>query len=66
MPGGVGGQQLARRLQADRPDLKVVYVSGYSAEIASQEPPLRTGVNYVQKPFSPHQLLETVRRCLDG
>lgn len=66
MPGSVSGPQLTRRLQADRPGLKVLYVSGYSAEIASQEPPLRTGVNYVQKPFSPNQLLETVRRCLDG
>jgi CheY-like chemotaxis protein len=34
VPGGLSGQQLARRLQADRPKLKVLYVSGYSADLA--------------------------------
>ena len=66
MPGGTSGQQLARRLQEDNPRLKVIYMSGYSAEIAGRELVLRHGENFVQKPFPPDHLLETIRSCLDG
>jgi PAS domain S-box-containing protein len=65
MPAGVSGQQLARQIQAEKPDLKVVYVSGYSAEIAGRELQLRNGENFVQKPFAPDQLMATIRRSLD-
>jgi two-component system cell cycle sensor histidine kinase/response regulator CckA len=66
MPAGMSGQQLARRLQQDNPRLKVVFISGYSAETAGREIELNSGQNFVQKPFPPDQLLETVRRCLDS
>lgn len=66
MPGGISGLKLAGRLQADNPKLKVIYTSGYSAEIAGCEVALRAGENFVQKPTSPEQLLEIIRRCLDG
>ncbi len=66
MPAGVSGQQLAKTLQADKPDLKVVYTSGYSAGIAGREIQLQAGENFVQKPFRPDDLLKTVRSCLDG
>jgi len=65
MPAGISGQQLARKIQAERPALKVIYITGYSAEIAGQAIELRSSENFLQKPFHPHQLLETVRRCLD-
>jgi CheY-like chemotaxis protein len=65
MPGGLSGQQLASRLQRDNPQLKVIFTSGYSAEIAGRHLQLRTGENFVQKPFLPEQLLETIRRSLD-
>jgi CheY-like chemotaxis protein len=64
MPG-VDGWELARRLQTDNPGLKVVFISGYSAEIAGRELQLRPGENFVQKPFGANQLLDTIRRCLD-
>jgi CheY-like chemotaxis protein len=66
MPAGLSGQQLARQIHAEKPDLKVVFTSGYSAEIAGRELQLRSGENFLQKPFASDQLLETVRRCLDG
>jgi CheY-like chemotaxis protein len=66
MPAGVSGQKLARQIQAEKPDLKVIFTSGYSPEIAGRELELRSGENFLQKPCSPDQLLETVRRCLDG
>ena len=66
MPAGIGGHELARRLVADRPDLKVIYMSGYSAELAGRELRLGRRETFLQKPFPPELLLETVRRCLDG
>jgi PAS domain S-box-containing protein len=65
MPGGLSGQQLARLLREQNPQLKIIYTSGYSAEIAGHELELRSGENFVSKPFSPNRLLETIRRCLD-
>jgi two-component system, cell cycle sensor histidine kinase and response regulator CckA len=66
MPGELSGQQLARKLQSARPELKVIFTSGYSAEIAGKGIELWGGENFVQKPFSPNQLLQTLRRSLDG
>lgn len=66
MPGGVSGQELARRLQADQPQLKVIYTSGYSADIAGREFQMHDGEAFLQKPFAPEQLWETIRRSLDG
>ena len=65
MPGGLSGRELARQLQADRPQLKVIYTSGYSAEIAGRELELRSGENFIQKPFTPEQLLKTIRLSLE-
>jgi PAS domain S-box-containing protein len=66
MPGGMSGQELARRLQAERPELKVIFMSGYSAAIAGRELELRDGANFLQKPFPTEKLVATVRRCLEG
>jgi two-component system cell cycle sensor histidine kinase/response regulator CckA len=66
MPAGLGGRELAQRLQAEKPELKIIFFSGYSAELAGKELDLRHGENFLQKPFGPDHLLETVRRCLDG
>ena len=65
MPGGVDGRELAARFQAQRPSLKVIFCSGYSAEIAGRELVLQTGQNFIQKPCPSNQLLETVRSSLD-
>ncbi len=65
MPGGVSGLQLARRLLAEKPDLRVVYTSGYSAETAGKELPLKDGINYLAKPYDLDQLFRTVRNALD-
>jgi PAS domain S-box-containing protein len=66
MPGGTSGVELARLLRADKPGLKVIYTSGYSAEIAGRELRLDGGELFVQKPCSPDDLLKDVRNCLDG
>jgi PAS domain S-box-containing protein len=65
MPGGVSGRDLAERLRADRPDLKIIWMSGHDGEIAGRGIELREGVNFLQKPFGQIPLLACVRRCLD-
>jgi len=66
MPEGVSGEQLARQLLAEKPGLKVVYTSGYNAEIAGKELKLTDGVNYLAKPYELERLFQTVRTALDG
>ncbi len=66
MPGGVDGRELAAHLQSEKPSLKVLFTSGYSAEIAGRELILVAGQNFIQKPYPSSQLLEAVRNCLDG
>jgi two-component system, NtrC family, sensor kinase len=67
MPGGVSGRELAEQLQACRPALKVVFMSGYSGESLGKDHGFmeRTRGCFLQKPCTANSLLETVRRCLD-
>ena len=65
MPGGVGGAELARRLRERKPELRVIYTSGYSSEIVGKN----FGENdpvFLQKPYRPPQLAQLVRKCLDS
>jgi two-component system cell cycle sensor histidine kinase/response regulator CckA len=66
MPAGLSGQKLASRLQQDKPQLKVIFTSGYSSEVAGRQVDSQLGENFLQKPFLPDQFLETIRRCLDN
>jgi len=65
MPDGMTGNNLAQRLIRENPRLKVVYMSGYSAEIAGKDLPLVEGVNFLTKPFATEKLAKIVRHCLD-
>jgi two-component system, cell cycle sensor histidine kinase and response regulator CckA len=64
LPGTLSGRQIAERLLADEPDLKVVYMTGYSPDAVGNNPLLREGVNFISKPFTPAALLRTLRTCL--
>jgi PAS domain S-box-containing protein len=66
MPGGISGRDLANRLQQKNPQLKVLFVSGYSSEMAGRQLELKSGEKFLQKPFPNDQFLAAVRRCLDG
>ncbi len=65
MPG-MSGSQLATRLEADRPGIHVLYISGYSEEAIAQHGVLQPGRSFLQKPFPPGVLLRKVREILDG
>ena len=65
LPDRMSGLQLTRQLQVGRPKLRVLFMSGYSAEMSGREFEFEAGRNFLQKPFSAMQLLETVRRALE-
>ena len=64
MPG-FSGLELARRLGAKRPALRVLFISGYSDQEASQWGKLNQPYQFLQKPFHPDAFLTKVRRILD-
>ncbi|MBN2507423.1 MAG: response regulator [Verrucomicrobia bacterium] len=67
MPRGMTGCELAGTLRGMRPDLKVIYTSGYSADLVGpSHEELVEGFNFIQKPYRPHALAQTVRCRLDG
>jgi two-component system, cell cycle sensor histidine kinase and response regulator CckA len=66
MPEGLNGWELAERLRADAPGLKVVYTSGYSPELFSGSLPAGERANFLPKPFHPRTLAKTVRQRLDN
>ena len=65
MPGGINGIEVAGQLLELEPKLKIIYVSGYSAEVAGKDFPLEEGVNFLSKPFQTQKLAQTIRNCLD-
>jgi len=65
MPDGMNGVELAERVRGDRPELKVIYTSGYLADL-SREDIARHSDAYIAKPFSLMELARLVRRTLDG
>ena len=66
MPDGMTGKQLAEVLVHENPNLKVIYTSGYSRDIAGQGFSLQDGVNFLSKPFQAAKLGQTVRNSLDA
>ena len=60
------GKEVAERLQADRPDVKVLYMSGYARPVLASTGTLDPGVILLEKPFSANALLCAVRQVLDA
>jgi CheY-like chemotaxis protein len=66
MPDGISGAELAQRLLAGQPHLKVIFTSGYTANEINPEMLAKTGARYLQKPFTQDVLARAVRDTLDG
>jgi len=64
MPG-ISGRELAKRLTGLYPNLRVLYMSGYTYNVIAQDGTLEEGISFLQKPFTPHVLAQRVREVLD-
>jgi DNA-binding NtrC family response regulator len=64
MPG-LSGRELAKRLTPRQPNMRVLYMSGYTFNVIAQGGMLEDGVAFLQKPFTPSTLAEKVREILD-
>src|SRR5205823_5752785 len=65
MPNGLSGRELAERFRRERPNLKVIFSSGYSLAVVGTDMVLQEGLNFLQKPYHPRKLAQAVRVCLD-
>ena len=61
----VNGKELAERLKKMRPDMKILYTSGYTADVIAHHGVLDEGMNFLGKPYSPFALAKAVRDVLD-
>lgn len=64
MPGNHNGLELAEKLRADRAGLKVIYTSGYSADLFASNVQLQEGRNYLPKPYLSSKLISILRQAL--
>jgi two-component system, cell cycle sensor histidine kinase and response regulator CckA len=61
----LGGAELARRLREARPDIRVLFMTGYSAEAVATHGVLAPDSSLLQKPFTAEELMRRVRGALE-
>lgn len=66
MPVGLGGQELAEKFTKQEPTMKVIFISGYSLQVAGKGFTRMDDLNFLQKPFDGAKLARAVRQCLDA
>jgi two-component system, cell cycle sensor histidine kinase and response regulator CckA len=65
MPG-TSGRELAEQIQALRPDIAILYMSGYTDDAVVRRGVLQAGTAFIQKPFGADALALRVREVLDA
>jgi len=60
----MNGRELAEQLQCLYPDIKILFMSGYTAEVIAHRGVLNKGVQFIQKPFAIQDLAVKVREAL--
>ena len=66
LPGGMTGRELADRARQDRPDLPVLFTTGYAGDIMAQIQPMDLGTGLLPKPFTRAALASKLRTLLEG
>ena len=61
----MGGRELAEHLLGQSPDLKIMFMSGYTDDEILKHGVVAARVEFLQKPFTPHALANRVRSVLD-
>ena len=62
----MSGRDLARQVTARYPNIRVLFMSGYATDVIAEGGLLDAGVHFLQKPFGPELLSQTVRRIFEG
>jgi two-component system cell cycle sensor histidine kinase/response regulator CckA len=62
----MSGKELVERLRSLKPEVKVIYMSGYASSILSTGNKFGSDVIFLQKPFRPAELNQTVREILES
>ncbi len=66
VPGLLSSKELIDRVTRSRPEIAVIYMSGYTDDVIAHHGVLDPGIQFVQKPFTPNSLAFKVRRALDA
>lgn len=60
----MNGKDLAVKLATLRPDMRILFMSGYNEDIVSEKGVLNEGIHYINKPFSPARIAKKIREVL--
>jgi hemerythrin-like metal-binding protein len=63
---GMDGRELAEKLRGDRPDLRVLYLAGYTQDVLPRPGVIDAGIEILRRPFTEAHLQERVRRVLES
>ena len=62
----MNGRDLAEKVTAIFPDIKLLFMSGYAADVITHQGVLDEGVAFMQKPFATNELAKKIREVLDN
>jgi FixJ family two-component response regulator len=60
----MNGRELAERISILIPEIRTVFMSGYTADIIAHHGVLDEGVNFIQKPFKINELADSIKKAL--
>jgi CheY-like chemotaxis protein len=66
LPGGMNGRQLADAARQRRPDLKVLFLTGYAESVAAGNDGMEQGMEIMTKPFALDKLVAKVKGMISG